>query len=68
MKHRMEYAIRSWLRPCFGGEGSHWVDESNIFYNKRRAFWVMTHGALDPKDRVVARRKGSNEPWKVVEK
>lgn len=47
MAHRMEYAIRHWLRPCFGGKGELWV--------------------FDPKDRVVCRRKGSDEKWKVVE-
>lgn len=33
--HRMEYAIRSWLKPIFNCEGSHWVDEKNIFYERR---------------------------------
>ena len=67
MAHRMEYAIRHWLRPCFGGKGELWVNEKTIFYRKELAFKVMTAGDFDTKDRVVCRRKGSDEKWKVVE-
>lgn len=65
--HRMESAIRHWLRPCFGGEGKPWVNEKTIFYRKELAFKAMTAWDFDNKDRVVCRRKGydENREWAI---
>ena len=60
---RMEYALRHWFRPIFNQPGSHWVDEKNVWTRKDRAIKICkwTDDAV-----VVARPKGSSDPWKKV--
>lgn len=63
---RMEYAISYWHRPCFNCEGKYVVDETDIYYCKRKVMRMFKRVSFDSKDCVVCRRRGSNDKWRKL--